>query len=79
MLAIIKKRPEMFWVLLEAGAQVNLVDEWGCTPVQLAQVSGQSRIVAGLLRNGADLNLGHQGSCYLYIEERFMDLTLLPS
>nr|WP_044413505.1 ankyrin repeat domain-containing protein [Thiomicrospira microaerophila] len=69
MLAIIKKRPEMFWVLLEAGAQVNLVDEWGCTPLRLAQLFEQSQMVRGLVQKGADLKLGQLESCYIYLEE----------
>jgi hypothetical protein len=64
-----KKRYDMFWVLLEAGGQVNLVDKWGCTPLRLAQLFEQSQMVRGLVQKGADFKLGQLESCYIYFEE----------
>jgi ankyrin repeat protein len=41
---------------MDAGADVNVRDEWGCTPLHWTAYQGDAAIVPLLINAGADLN-----------------------
>ena len=67
---------KMATLLIEAGANVNVSNDYGITPLSLACTNGSSRMVRGLLQAGADPN-----SCLLYTSPSPRDATLsrMPS
>ncbi len=55
--AAFKGRIEIFKLLLEKGADFNLTDKYGNTPLNSAVFNGHIQIVKLLLEKGADVNL----------------------
>jgi ankyrin repeat protein len=56
-LAIVKKQPASLVVLVEAGADLNLEDAVGLTPVDQAALDGEQEMAQMLLEHGATLTL----------------------
>jgi ankyrin repeat protein len=55
--AVFNGHMEIVNLLLEKGADVNLKDNFGTTPLKSAALNGHMRIVKLLLEKGADVNL----------------------
>lgn len=49
--------PELLDALLEAGANPNLCDKDGSTPLMIAAKMGRKKVVETLIENGADLTI----------------------
>lgn len=54
--AIVTKKPERINDLIELGADINVKDESGCSPLWLACRIGDTRVVGILVQSGADVN-----------------------
>ncbi|VDI22837.1 Hypothetical predicted protein, partial [Mytilus galloprovincialis] len=51
--AVVSLYPECALLLIKHGADVNLADNWGVTPMYLAATSGQIEVMKYLLASGA--------------------------
>lgn len=54
--AVVSLYPECALALIKSGADVNLADNWGVTPMYLAASSGQIEVIQYLLCAGAQLS-----------------------
>jgi ankyrin repeat protein len=48
---------EVVKCLLSSGADINLHDEDGCSPLGMASLTGKCDVVKCLISSGADINL----------------------
>ncbi|CAF1008766.1 unnamed protein product [Rotaria sp. Silwood1] len=68
-MATLKDRVDVVKVLIEKGAQVNVKNRYGVSPLLLCAESGNRELVQALVKAGADVNITPQGEL---AEENFL-------
>jgi ankyrin repeat protein len=59
MWSALNNEPLTIQLLLDAGAEINRLDQWGSSALCNAAHHGANDVIALLLNRGADINLGH--------------------
>ncbi|KAI0163271.1 heterokaryon incompatibility protein-domain-containing protein [Pestalotiopsis sp. NC0098] len=68
---------DSIWKLLEKGADINMIDPNGVTPLGWAAASGQKDMVEFLLGLSANIETGHQSPLSLAVEHGHKDIVQL--